>query len=135
MAYGARNGGSALDDAYSTLGLAYGAPLEQAIRRFRELALVHHPDRGGSNSEFVRIRRAYETIVGHWSSRQGSGAGGRGGPNAWMSFLLDLAVRLIRFIDEQPWSGFWKAVAMALVGVGGAAVVYALSDRSGDPGQ
>lgn len=135
MARNAHGGGSPLDEAYAALGLGRGATLEQVLRRFRELALRHHPDRGGENSEFVRIRRAYEAIVSHHQSRQSTGSGEGGGPNSWLSILLDLAVRLIRFIDEQPWSGLWKAVAIALVGVGGVAAIYALGDRSGDPGQ
>lgn len=135
MARNAHDGGPSLDEAYAALGLGRGATLAQVLRRFRELALRHHPDRGGENSKFVWIRQAYETIVTHHQSRQGTGSGDSGGSNSWLSILLDLAVRLIRFIDEQPWSGIWKAVAVALVGVGGAAVIYALGDSSGDPGQ
>lgn len=135
MARNARGGGPSLGEAYATPGLGRGATIVQVLHRFRELALRHHPDRGGKSSEFARIRRAYEAIVSHHRSQQGSGAGRREGPGSWLAVLLDLAVRLIRFIDEQPWSGLWKAIAAALVVVGGAVAIYSLTDRSGGNGQ
>lgn len=124
-----------LDDAYAALGLGSGASDGQVRSRFRELALRHHPDRGGSSEEFVRAHWAYKTITGDRNSRHGGGKGGSGEYGPWLSAILDLAMRLIEFIDEKPWSGFWKAVAVALVGVGGAAAVYALQDRSEGTGQ
>lgn len=125
-----------LDDAYAVLGLGRDASDERVRSRFRELALRHHPDRGGSNGEFVRTHWAYKTITGDRNSRRGGGGtGGSGEYGSWLSAILDLAMSLIEFIDEQPWSRFWKAVAVALVGVGGAAAVYALQDRSEGPGQ
>ena len=125
-----------LDDAYATLGLRRDASDDQVRSRFRELALKHHPDRGGSNGEFVRTHWAYKTITEDRDQRRGGGGKGKEGEyGPWLSAILDLAMSLIEYINEQPWSRFWKAVAMALVGVGGAAAVYALSDRSGDPGQ
>ena len=128
--------GHTLDDAYAALGLASDASDDQVRSRFRELALKHHPDRGGSNGEFVRTHWAYKTITEDRDQRRGGGGKGKEGEyGPWLSAILDLAMSLIEYINEQPWSRFWKAVAMALVGVGGAAAVYALSDRSGDPGQ
>jgi len=129
----AGSGRHTLDDAYATLGLGRGATIDQARSRFRELALKHHPDRGGSSEEFVRTHWAYKTIIGDQDARRGSGEGGRGGEyGPWLSAILDLAMALIEFIDEQPWSRFWKGIAMALVGVGGVAAAYALQDRSED---
>ena len=32
-------------------------------RRYRELAAIHHPDKGGDPAVFIRIRQAYETLT------------------------------------------------------------------------
>lgn len=45
-------------EALATLGLEAGADLEQAQRRYRELAMLHHPDRGGDAASFRAIQEA-----------------------------------------------------------------------------
>jgi hypothetical protein len=42
-----------------TLGLEAGATLAQVKEAFRDLALQHHPDRGGDPAAFHKIREAY----------------------------------------------------------------------------
>jgi hypothetical protein len=57
-------------DPYRVLGVS---PLdsEESIRdRYRELALAHHPDRGGSMEKMREINVAYEKIVLHRERRQ-----------------------------------------------------------------
>ncbi len=49
-------------DPYHVLGVRPGAPLERVRARYHELALRHHPDRGGDPREMRRIARAYESI-------------------------------------------------------------------------
>src|SRR5205807_1795675 len=53
--------------ALAVLGLGAGASLEQVKSRFRKLALRLHPDHNRADAaktnRFIRIRRAYETIV------------------------------------------------------------------------
>ena len=51
-------------DPYHVLGVRPGAPIERVRARYHELALAHHPDRGGDPKEMRRIARAYETIRG-----------------------------------------------------------------------
>ena len=36
---------------------------ETINRRYRKLAALHHPDRGGDPMNFIRIRQAYETLT------------------------------------------------------------------------
>ena len=36
--------------------------LEQLKKRYKEHALLHHPDRGGTAAEFIKIHAAYETL-------------------------------------------------------------------------
>jgi len=50
------------DDAWFVLGIPPGSPLESVHARYRELALRHHPDRGGDPAQMRRIARAYEAI-------------------------------------------------------------------------
>ena len=49
-------------DHYVTLELAPGAPAEEVKEAYRRLAMVHHPDRGGSEEDFKRVKRAYEAL-------------------------------------------------------------------------
>ncbi|MCW8922598.1 MAG: DnaJ domain-containing protein [Gammaproteobacteria bacterium] len=36
---------------------------ETINRRYRELAAIHHPDKGGDPGTFISIRQAYETLI------------------------------------------------------------------------
>ena len=56
-------------EAYKELGLPITATIEQVKKRFRNLVLKWHPDRNKTkktqaNEKFVKIRHAYETIIG-----------------------------------------------------------------------
>jgi hypothetical protein len=56
-------------DPYRELGVSPRAS-EHAIReRYRELARLHHPDRGGSVEAMSRINAAYERILRHQEQR------------------------------------------------------------------
>ena len=44
------------------LELTEDACSETINLRYRELAALHHPDKGGNSSEFIRIRQAYEIL-------------------------------------------------------------------------
>jgi len=63
--------GNQLDEseAYKILNLDPSATIKQVKARFRELALKHHPDKNQTGfktqaeEEFVKIKRAYETIL------------------------------------------------------------------------
>lgn len=48
---------------YQVLGLSPGASEEEVKRAYRKLAMKHHPDRGGDEAEFKRIKEAYESIT------------------------------------------------------------------------
>jgi hypothetical protein len=42
------------------LGVPRSATLDQVKTRWRELALLHHPDRGGDAAVFIKVQAAYE---------------------------------------------------------------------------
>ncbi|HHQ4690200.1 TPA: DNA-J related domain-containing protein [Aeromonas veronii] len=51
-------------EALALFELNEGASQEAIRRRWRELALQHHPDRGGNAETFIRIRWAWEVLRG-----------------------------------------------------------------------
>ncbi|WP_042011202.1 DNA-J related domain-containing protein [Aeromonas fluvialis] len=51
-------------EALALFELKAGASQEAIRRRWRELALQHHPDRGGNAETFIRIRWAWECLRG-----------------------------------------------------------------------
>ncbi|MDF9745281.1 J domain-containing protein [Natrinema salsiterrestre] len=53
-----------MESHYEVLGLSVDAD-ERAVRRaYRSLLKEHHPDQGGSREQFIRIKEAYEAILG-----------------------------------------------------------------------
>ena len=49
-----------MSKAFQTLGLPDTATPDEVKAKWRELCMVHHPDRGGNPVEFDEIRRAYK---------------------------------------------------------------------------
>ena len=48
---------------FAALGLAPGASVDAAKSAFKRLALVHHPDKGGSAARFREISTAFSAIA------------------------------------------------------------------------
>ncbi|MBK7860599.1 MAG: J domain-containing protein [Archangiaceae bacterium] len=63
---------SALDeqDPYRLLGVSKNDSAERIRERYRELAVLNHPDRGGSPENMQRINEAYERIALHREHRE-----------------------------------------------------------------
>ena len=55
-------------DPYQALGLGADATVEEVQRAYKQLALKHHPDRGGDKDEFQRVSAAHDALVGRSSS-------------------------------------------------------------------
>lgn len=49
-------------DYYEVLGVAKSASADEIKKAFRRLAIKHHPDRGGNETEFKEINEAYEVL-------------------------------------------------------------------------
>jgi len=47
---------------YEVLGVDSKATAEDIKRAYRKLVRVHHPDRGGDSSIFVKVQEAYDTL-------------------------------------------------------------------------
>ena len=50
------------EDPFKVLGLKRSASDEDIKTKYRELILVHHPDKGGDHEEFIRIQEAYDFL-------------------------------------------------------------------------
>lgn len=48
---------------YKVLGIQPNVDLCTIKKAYRRLVLVAHPDKGGSQAHFLRIREAYEALV------------------------------------------------------------------------
>lgn len=53
---------------FSLLQVQWPCSEEEIKAAWRRLALEHHPDRGGSQSEFIRIKTAYEAAIQYAAS-------------------------------------------------------------------
>jgi hypothetical protein len=58
-------------DARQVLGVGASASEQDVKQAFRRLALITHPDRGGSSEAFIKVNEAYEILTGQ---RQASSA-------------------------------------------------------------
>jgi succinate dehydrogenase hydrophobic anchor subunit len=47
---------------YEILGVSQNATEDEIKSAFRELAVQKHPDKGGSNEEFIQLKTAYDTL-------------------------------------------------------------------------
>jgi curved DNA-binding protein CbpA len=52
-----------LRTALAHLGLSWPVAESELRGAYRRLAFTHHPDRGGSHAEFVRVQGAYEAVL------------------------------------------------------------------------
>ena len=50
------------EDPYFVLGVERGATQAEIKKQFYKLAREHHPDKGGTHEDFIRIKEAYEIL-------------------------------------------------------------------------
>jgi DnaJ-class molecular chaperone len=53
---------------FEILGLSETATLTEVKVAWRQLAMVHHPDKGGDATEFSRLRKAYDQALAEASA-------------------------------------------------------------------
>jgi hypothetical protein len=52
-------------ESYSVLELQTDATEEQVIKKYRELSIKHHPDKGGNKEKFIEITEAKNKILSY----------------------------------------------------------------------
>lgn len=55
-------------ESLEALGLSSAATAEDVKKRFKELAKLHHPDKGGESTVFIEILEAYEKLKRNFTS-------------------------------------------------------------------
>jgi curved DNA-binding protein CbpA len=51
------------NNLYDELELPRNCTFEEIKQKYRTLAQIHHPDKGGNKDKFIRIKSAYETLI------------------------------------------------------------------------
>jgi hypothetical protein len=54
---------------FAVLGLPKGASLAELKRAFRRLSLTTHPDQGGTEAAFIRVKRAFDAAIARSGGR------------------------------------------------------------------
>ena len=49
-------------DLYNILGVARNASPQDIKKAYKKASMIHHPDRGGNQDEFVKVQQAYEVL-------------------------------------------------------------------------
>jgi len=52
-------------DSFNVLGLPTNSTSEEVIKKYRELSIKHHPDKGGKNETFIEITEAKNKILSY----------------------------------------------------------------------
>lgn len=52
-------------DSYAVLGLNTNATSEEVTKKYRELSIKHHPDKGGNKETFIQITEAKNKILAY----------------------------------------------------------------------
>lgn len=58
------------NDLFKVLGVNKNSRPEEIKNAFRKLSLIHHPDRGGSVEDFLKIKKAYEVLGNELTRRK-----------------------------------------------------------------
>ena len=62
-----------MEDPYQVLNLEPNASIEEVKKAYYYVAQIYHPNKGGSEEQFLRFQRAYQQIVQAYNSGSGSG--------------------------------------------------------------
>ena len=77
-------------DYYSELGLEKTASLTEIKKAYRNLALQHHPDKGGDAEKFKKLCQSYEVLSDHDKRRQYDTFGSVESVNPGVDFSKDV---------------------------------------------
>lgn len=84
-----------LVEALKILGLTEAASAEEIIKAWRKACMLHHPDRGGNQHDFLQAKEAHRVCMTHHSSKQCPRCNGLGKITMMMG-LTKLTLRCAR---------------------------------------
>ncbi|OQR66371.1 translocation protein SEC63-like [Tropilaelaps mercedesae] len=96
-------------DPYEILELEPGVTTAEIKKAYRKLSLIYHPDKGGDDTKFMRIAKAYAALTDDEARKNWETYGNPDGPGA-MSF----GIALPSWIVEKE-NSFWVLGAYMLV--------------------
>jgi len=76
---------------YQILGVSPGATLKEIRKKYIQLALIHHPDKGGDATKFQEIDEAYKRLIAHHSSLPAFTS---------MDNLVEVSAKFAKEVDE-----------------------------------
>ncbi|MAB65405.1 MAG: hypothetical protein CL662_01055 [Bacteroidetes bacterium] len=53
------------DSIHPVFGIKKSSSMEEFKEVYRQMILETHPDKGGDNQEFIRVREAWDELTGH----------------------------------------------------------------------
>ena len=88
-------------DPYQVLGVDREASKVELKKRFRQLSLENHPDKGGDSETFMKIRKAYEALTDEETMENWKNYGNPDGPRA-----IEVGIALPKWMVESQNSVF-----------------------------
>ena len=96
-------------DPYEVLGVDREATKGELKKRFRQLLLENHPDKGGDPEKFMKIRKAYEALTDEETMENWKQYGNPDGPQA-----AEVGIALPKWIVESQNSAVVLGVYMVI---------------------
>ena len=53
------------DSIHPVFGIKKSSSMEEFKEVYRQMILETHPDKGGDNQQFIRVREAWDELIGH----------------------------------------------------------------------
>jgi DnaJ-class molecular chaperone len=92
-----------LDQALKLIGASKSSSLEEIKALYRKLAMIHHPDRGGTAEDFKRIKNAYDLVSEYYKE-----INTHHGPIRNFSKIIRVEISL-----EEAFSGIQKDIVLS----------------------
>ncbi|XP_076810510.1 translocation protein SEC63 homolog [Clavelina lepadiformis] len=97
-------------DPYEVLSIDREASKIEIKKRYRQLSLENHPDKGGSSEMFMKIRKAYEALTDEETMKNWKEHGNPDGPQA-----MEFGIALPKWIVESHNSIFVLGIYVVLL--------------------
>ena len=86
---------------YDRLGIKKGASLEEIRKAFKKTSKKTHPDKGGTDEEFIKTKEAYEVLANPKKRKQYDETGEVGDEDPKQSIYVEIADMFLRIVDKH----------------------------------